>query len=110
MKSILEDNRMTLVLEGRIDSNNAASVEKDVMQAVEKAPGKDIVIDVRALKYISSAGLRVLMKLRKQVKKALPIVNVSPDFISSAMILSYSQSHPVSSGRNLLFVSYVIFR
>lgn len=29
--------------------------------------------------YYSSAGLRVLMKLRKQAKKALPVYNVSPE-------------------------------
>ena len=31
------------------------------------------------LEYISSAGLRVLMKLRKKAGKALPVLNVSPE-------------------------------
>ncbi|MEE3467224.1 MAG: phosphotransferase [Eubacterium sp.] len=49
------------------------------------APGDDTaaaeppVIDASALDYISSAGLRVLMKLRKQYNKPLIINNVSSD-------------------------------
>lgn len=36
-------------------------------------------MDASELAYISSAGLRVLMKLRKQLGKALPVMNVSPE-------------------------------
>ena len=57
-------------LKGRIDSNNAAQFEEEMMDAVNKNPGEEITLDASALEYISSAGLRVLMKLRKMVKKA----------------------------------------
>lgn len=66
-------------LKGRIDSNNAAQFEEEMMDAVNKNPGEEITLDASALEYISSAGLRVLMKLRKIVKKALPVLNVSPE-------------------------------
>ena len=79
MKSILENNTLTLSLEGRIDSTNAPAIEKAIMAEVSGAPGAEIVLDAGKLEYISSAGLRVLMKLRKQAKKALPVVNVSPE-------------------------------
>ena len=39
----------------------------------------DIVIDAENLEYISSAGLRVLMKLRKKINKPLSVINVSRD-------------------------------
>ena len=77
MKSIFEGGRLTLFLEGRIDSNNAAGIERELMAEVAKAPGADIALDAEKLEYISSAGLRVLMKLRKAVKQALPVLNVS---------------------------------
>ena len=79
MKAEVKNNSLTLCLEGRIDSTNANATERDVMAAVGENPGADIVIDAENLEYISSAGLRVLMKLRKQAKKALPVVNVSPE-------------------------------
>ena len=66
-------------IKGHIDSNNAEQFEKELMDSVMKTPENEIVLDASELKYISSAGLRVLMKLRKQVKKPVPVVNVSPE-------------------------------
>ena len=79
MKTTLENNCLTIRLEGRIDSANAASIEQEIMVAVEDAQGAETVLDAEGLEYISSAGLRVLMKLRKQVGKPLSVMNVSPE-------------------------------
>jgi uncharacterized protein (TIGR02172 family) len=79
MKTTLENNTLTIYLEGRIDTNNASTVESDIFAAVHANPGAEIIVDAEKLGYISSAGLRVLMKLRKQVKKALSVLNVSRD-------------------------------
>lgn len=66
-------------LNKRIDSNNAAEFEKEITEAVAKLSGAEIVLDACDLEYISSAGLRVLMKLRKQEKKPVQVVNVSSE-------------------------------
>ena len=79
MKTTLENNNLTLFLEGRIDSSNAPSVESEVFDAVNANPGAELCIDAEKLEYISSAGLRVLMKLRKQIGKPLSVMNVSPE-------------------------------
>ena len=79
MQTRLENNVLTICLEGRIDSSNAAATERAVMAAVSEAPGAAVAIDAEKLDYISSAGLRVLMKLRKQAKQALPVLNVSSE-------------------------------
>ena len=52
-------------LEGRIDSNNAADVEKEILAQLEGKESLPIVIDAEKLEYISSAGLRVILHLRK---------------------------------------------
>lgn len=79
MKTTLENNKLTLFLEGRIDTNNASAVESEIFAAVQANPGAEIIVDAEKLEYISSAGLRVLMKLRKQVKETLSVLNVSRD-------------------------------
>ena len=79
MRTRLENNTLTICLEGRIDSNNAATVEAELFEAVNANSGASIAIDAQKPEYISSAGLRVLMKLRKQTGKALPVLNVSPE-------------------------------
>lgn len=76
MKTSLENNNLTIYLEGRIDSNSALTVEQDIMSVVANASGANVVLDAEKLEYISSAGLRILMKLRKQMGTALPVMNV----------------------------------
>ena len=70
---------MTIYPDSRIDTNNAAQVEKEIFEALDgrDAGVESVVIDAKDLKYISSAGLRVLMKLRKSIGKPLPVLNVS---------------------------------
>ena len=79
MRNYVENGTLTLMPEGRIDSTNAAAFEKEIAEALAANPGAALVVDAGKLEYISSAGLRVLMKLRKQAGKALPVMNVSPE-------------------------------
>lgn len=68
-------NNDTITLEGRVDSSNAAELEAQLRNAYDGA----ITIDAKKLEYISSAGLRVLMKLRKARREGINVINVSPD-------------------------------
>ena len=61
-----EQNLVTVSLLGRIDSGNAPQVEEELNQLVQSQPDKEYKIDMGKLEYISSAGLRVLLRLRKQ--------------------------------------------
>ena len=79
MQTRLENGTLTLYPEGRIDSANAAAAEAEILAAAAEAGGADIAVDAERLQYISSAGLRVLLKLRKQVKKPVAVLNVSPE-------------------------------
>lgn len=55
---------MNITLSGRIDSQNAAAVEAQMLEklTVDREP---VVLDAAHLEYISSAGLRVLLRIRK---------------------------------------------
>ena len=59
-------------IKGKIDSNNAPELEKELMAALPTE------IDAAELEYISSAGLRVLLKLTKTVG-GVTLNNVTPD-------------------------------
>ena len=56
---------MTIKLNGRIDSNNAAEIENDILAQLSGQEGAPVEIDASGLEYISSAGLRVLLRIRK---------------------------------------------
>ena len=73
-----EKDRLIISLRGRIDSGNAKSVEEEVMKLRRENPGLSAVLDCSDLEYISSAGLRVILRLRKE-DKDLCITNVSAE-------------------------------
>ena len=65
-------------IEGRIDASNSAAAEEKIFSIKNENPGKYVVIDADKLEYISSAGLRVILRLRKEEPK-LAIINVAAD-------------------------------
>ena len=67
-----------IAVEGRIDASNAAETEEKIFGIKNDNPGKHTVLDADKLEYISSAGLRVILRLRKEEPK-LAIINVAPD-------------------------------
>ena len=63
---------------GRIDSGNAAEVEAKITEQLAGCSDEKIVLDAQELDYISSAGLRSILHLRKQHPN-LCIQNVKPE-------------------------------
>ena len=74
----IDKNILYIALEGRIDASNAAQAEEKIFSIKSENPGKHTVVDAENLEYISSAGLRVILRLRKEEPK-LAIINVAPD-------------------------------
>lgn len=73
-----DKNILYISLDGRIDASNAADVEKEIGEIRGANPGMHTVLDADTLEYISSAGLRIMLRLRKEEPK-LAIINVSPE-------------------------------
>ena len=74
----IDKDILYIALEGRIDASNAAIAEEKIFGIKKDNAGKHTVIDADKLEYISSAGLRVILRLRKEEPK-LAIINVAPD-------------------------------
>ena len=67
-----------IAVEGRVDASNAAEAEAKIFEIKKANSDKHVVIDADHLDYISSAGLRVILKLRKEAPK-LAVINVNPE-------------------------------
>ena len=74
----IDKDILYISIEGRIDASNAPVAEEKIFAIKNDNPGKHVVLDADYLEYISSAGLRVILRLRKEEPK-LAIINVSPD-------------------------------
>lgn len=76
-----DNNLLYISLKGRIDASNSTLVEEQIFNIKKEHEGKHTVIDADDLEYISSAGLRIILRLRKEDKK-LAVINVAPDVYS----------------------------
>ena len=76
MRFNLEENKMVLFLEGELNSYNSENVEKEIEQTIAGKEFKSLTLDFSNLHYISSAGLRIILKL-KQRYDDLTIVEAS---------------------------------
>ena len=74
----IDKDILYISVEGRIDVSNAAEAEEKIFNIKNDNPGKNTVVDADKLEYISSAGLRVILRLRKEEPK-LAIINVASD-------------------------------
>lgn len=74
----LKEDVLTIFLSGHIDSNNAPQVETEIFSILDNQSISSVIIDAADLVYISSAGLRVLLKVRKAFS-GLKIINASTE-------------------------------
>ena len=54
----------TIELTGRLDTTTAPTLDKMINEDIEGT--KDLILDLKGLEYISSAGLRVLLSAQKK--------------------------------------------
>lgn len=78
MKHVLENDKLTFFLEGELNSSNAEDVEREIDDIISKNSFRGIVLNLEKLSYISSAGLRIIVRL-KQLYDDTSIVKVNND-------------------------------
>jgi uncharacterized protein (TIGR02172 family) len=83
---------MILPIKGRIDSANAAQVEQALQSQI--AGQTDLVLDAQELTYISSAGLRLILHMRKDHPE-LRIIRVNPDIYQILEMTGFTEMMPV---------------
>ena len=73
----LENDILTVSLEGNLDNLSAPSVAQEIEADIDLA--NSMIIDMKDLNYISSAGLRVLLSIHKKMsaKGGMTVKNVN---------------------------------
>ena len=66
MRFELTDNLLTLFFEGELNSYNADVMEKEVDEVLSSSKFQTLNLDFAKLHYISSAGLRIILKIKQK--------------------------------------------
>jgi len=88
IKAVTENEITTVYVYGKIDSSNAGEFESKLLSSL--AGCDTAVLDLNELSYITSAGLRVLLKAKKAVK-TLSIINVSMEVYEIFEMTGFSE-------------------
>ena len=77
----IKKNAQETIIEivGRLDTITAPALDKTIQEDIGDA--KNIVLDVKGMEYISSAGLRVLLAAQKKMQKigSMKLTGVCPE-------------------------------
>ena len=103
LKYLLSDGVLSIFLTGRIDSANAAEAEKAISAIRVANPCSTLVLDCEDLEYISSAGLRVILRCKKSLSDTR-LVNVNSEVYEILDMTGFTEMMEVQKAYRMLSV------
>ena len=90
VNKIKDAGKLTAVIEGRVDTTTAPELEKSLKEDMEGCT--ELILDFKAVEYISSAGLRVLLSAQKIMSKQgeMTLINVNSDIMEIFEVIGFS--------------------
>ena len=99
----LEFENGKIVLSGRIDSANAPELETELTEILGKNSFTELEVDCEGLKYISSAGLRLVLKLRKACA-GVRVTNVCPEVYEIFQMTGFTEMMEVQKAFRVISI------
>ncbi|MBQ3932951.1 MAG: STAS domain-containing protein [Lachnospiraceae bacterium] len=86
-----EDSNLTIEIEGRLDTLTSPELEKEVDTALDGIT--NLVVDLKNLEYISSAGLRVLLGVAQVMEDQgdMKVINVSSEVMDIFEVTGFDE-------------------
>ena len=77
IEKVLKEESAKIIVVGRLDTQTAPELEKEIDGIIANL--KELVFDMTGLEYISSAGLRVILKAQKimNAKGSMKLIGVN---------------------------------
>ena len=104
MRHLKEENVLTIYLEGQISSYNADNVEKEINDILNKETFNNLKLDFSDVSYISSAGLRVVLKL-KQKYDNVSVINTTLEVYDIFSMTGFVNIMEVKKGLRRVYIS-----
>ena len=104
MKYTLDNGVLVLYLQGELNSYNADGVEKEINSTLTDKSFDKLVLNFENMRYISSAGLRVILKL-KQLYNDVSIIETSLEVYDVLQMTGFTNILPVKKALKRIYIS-----
>ena len=104
MRFELKDKALTLFMEGELNSYNADNIEKEIDKIVKDQAFDKLILDFSHIVYISSAGLRIVLKL-KQKYNNISIVETSLEVYDIFQMTGFTNIMEIQKGLKRVYIS-----
>lgn len=98
-----ENGKLIIALAGVIDSSNAASVESKLKELYNEHPCDSVELDCDKLEYCTSAGLRVILRLKQSADDTV-LTNVHTDLYNIFDMTGFTEMMEVHKAYRLISV------
>ena len=93
----LKENKLIISLEGRIDSNTSNDIENDITKIINDNSFEQLVLGFENVEFLSSAGLRVILRLKKKYNN-LSVINVVPEVYDVFEMTGFTEMMDIQKG------------
>ena len=104
MRFELNEKTLTLFLEGELNSYNADNIEKEIDNSLNNQKFDKLVLDFSRISYISSAGLRIVLKL-KQKYNDVSIIETSLEVYDIFQMTGFTNIMEIKKGLKRVYIS-----
>ena len=104
MRFELNDNVLTLFFEGELNSYNADAIDNEIEQIVTKQKFNKIILNFELLVYISSAGLRIILKLKQRFND-ISIVDATLEVYDVLSMTGFVNMMPIKKALKTVYIS-----
>ena len=98
-----ENGKLVIVLSGKINSSNASAVENELRELCREHPCDSVVLDCDRLEYCTSAGLRVILRLKQNVDDTV-LTNVNADLYNIFEMTGFTEMMEVHKAYRVISV------
>jgi len=91
MRHEIVDKKLVFHLEGELNSYNAEEVEKKMEEAIALGGFEDVCFDLNNLRYMSSAGLRIVARMNQQFEGHFSLINMPDDIYEVFVMVGFNE-------------------
>lgn len=103
LETRVDADAFVIGLAGHIDSSNSDVIQQEILAERQAHPAGKLTLDADKLEYISSAGLRVILRLSK-MEPSLKLINVSSAVYEVFEMTGFNEMIPIEKAYRRLSV------